>query len=484
MSVVHETGLGGAEHPWGTECSAGAAVDSVGAAAMLVVLYPWRSRAELTGGATSRGRDVCSPLPTALSRRAGGPCDVSRPRWLWSSTHGALAPSWRRCDVSRPRCSDSSTHDPRRSRAELTSGAKWARLVSVVRDAGLGVAEHPGGPSAPEATGVIAGDGRDRCDRVVRVVLRRCVVNELSPGFASALGLSLLIGCGAGHAEPTTREAAEPSTGGSAAPVALLFAARVPLGEGDTSRLYVVLDETRGGDARGEPAVLGDDGVMRASSRELELASLDPTVRGLLVSRAVAVGPAVCAGSLGAPIELTLRDVTGDRVLATVIAAPLEGQCDQDVLAFHVEGAPPARVYTVDTDVEIDSVDSILAVVRALPLYAQMQAAYAAEVADVEGDEVGRWDEDSGEEPTIEVLRDGLGHELVRVRVGGVETNLTAVLEHDGDTYTVRAVGPEVNGLIVDVEGDGALEIVHRRGLSQNGVTTRSFERSPFVEGC
>ena len=308
------------------------------------------------------------------------------------------------------------------------------------------------------------------------------MVNELSPGFASALSLSLLIGCGAGHAEPTTPAATDRSIAPPASPVALLFAARVPLGEGDTSRLYVVLDETRGGDARGEPAVLGDDGVMRASSREL--ASFDPTVRGLLVSRAVAVGPAVCAGSLGAPIELTLRDVTGDRVLATVIAAPLEAQCDEDVLAFHVEGAPPARVYTVDADVEIDAVDPILAVVRALPLYAQMQAAYAADMADVEGNEVGRWDEDAGEEPTLEVLRDGLGHELVRVRVGGVETNLTAVLEHDGDTYTVRAVGPEVNGLIVDVEGDGALEIVHRRGLSQNGVTTRSFERSPFVEGC
>lgn len=308
--------------------------------------------------------------------------------------------------------------------------------------------------------------------------------NELGLRFAGVLGLSVLIGCGAAPAEPTTPAAAEPSTGGSAAPVALLFAARVPLGAGDASRLYVVLDETRGGDARGEPVVLGDDGVMRASSRELELASLDPTVRGLLVSRAVAVGPAPCAGSLGAPIELTLRDVNADRVLATVIAAPLEGECDEDVLAFHVEGEPPARVYTVDADSEIDAVDPILAVVRALPLYAQMQAEYAAEVAEEEGAEVGRWDEDSGQEPTIEILRDGLGHELVRVRVGGVETNLTAVLEHDGDTYSVRAVGPEVNGLIVDLEGDGALEIVHRRGLSQNGAAVRSFERSPFVEGC
>ena len=310
------------------------------------------------------------------------------------------------------------------------------------------------------------------------------MVDELRPGLARALGLSLLLGCGARHAEATTPAATEPSTGAPTSPVALLFAARVPLGEGDASRLYVVLDETRGGDARGEPVVLGDDGVMRASSRELALTSLDPNARALLVSRAVAVGPAVCAGSLGAPIELTLHDVTGDRVLATVIAAPFEGQCDEDVLAFHVEGEPPARVYTVDADVEIETVDPILAVVRALPLYAQRQAEYVAEVGEEERADVGRWDEDSGEAPTFEVLRDGLGHELVRVRVGGAERDLTVVVEHSDDTYTVRAVGPEVNGLIVDLEGDGTLEIIHRRGLSQNGVATRRFERSPFIEGC
>ncbi len=283
---------------------------------------------------------------------------------------------------------------------------------------------------------------------------------------AWALAAILSTGCGAASAHTETAAHADPT---------VFFATRVPLGnDGQSSAVYVVIDETRGAEtaATGEPIALGDDGSMAASARPVDLARLDARLRTLAEAHFTALG-AHCAGPLGAVVELTLRDAresARDEPLASVLAAPLEGPCDGDPRAVYVEDAPPERTYRLDSAVNVDAYfdrrarAEMLTLVHALPEY-------------VQGDE----DAADADSPTFEVLRDGAGHELVRITVSVGDASLTAITERVDGHHVLRASGPATHGLVLDVEGDGTLQLIDRLGLVEGGAYERHFERAPLA---